>query len=184
MLHCQSDSAFAVIYFYFDFNDIEKQRHENLIRSLIVQLSMQSTNTPEALNTIYSRHQEGQQQPTTNDLVLTFQHMLGDFRQTFIILDALDECTEREELLGLIEKIVDWKLEKLHILATSRREKDIEDTITPLITGQICIQSALVDADIRVHTRERLQNDRKLRKLPKDVQIEIEKALMDGANGM
>jgi hypothetical protein len=184
MLHCLSDSTLAVTYFYFDFNDIEKQRYENLIRSLIMQLSMQSKSTPKALNTIYSRYQEGQQQPTTDALTWALQHMVGDFHQTFIILDALDECTEREELLGLIEKIVDWKLEKLHILATSRRESGIEDTLTPLITGQICIQSALVNGDILVYIRERLQNDRKLRRLPKDVQVEIEKILMDGANGI
>jgi hypothetical protein len=183
MLYCQADKTLAIMYFYFDFSDTEKQRYENLIRSLVVQLSRQSTNIPEALNVIYSRRQEvqQQQQPTTDDIVLTLQDMLGDFRQSFIILDALDECTEREELLGLI---VNWKLEKLHILVTSRRENDIEDTLTPLITGQICIQSALINADIHVHIRERLQNDRKLRKLPKDMQIEIEKTLMDGANGM
>ena len=184
MLHCQSDQTVAIMYFYFDFSDTEKQRYENFIRSLVVQLSKQSMNTPEVLSTIYSRCQEGQQQPTTDDLVLTLQHMLRDFHEIFIILDALDECTEREELLGLVEKIVDWKLEKLHVLATSRRENDIEETLTPLITGQICIQSALVNADICVHIRERLQNDRKLRKLPKDVRIEIEKTLIDGANGM
>jgi hypothetical protein len=33
--------------------------------------------------------------------------MLRDFPETFITLDALDKCTEREELLGLIKKIVD-----------------------------------------------------------------------------
>jgi hypothetical protein len=182
--HCQSDSELAVVYFYFDFNDVEKQRHENLIRSLIVQLSMQSTNTPEALNTIYSRCQEGQQQPTTDALILTLQHMLVDFDQTFIILDALDECKEREELLELLEKFVDWKLNGSHILATSRREKDIEETLEPLITGQICIQSAVVNADIQICLRERLQYDPKLRKWPVMVQKEIETTLMDGAHGM
>jgi hypothetical protein len=85
MLHCQSDQTLAIIYFYFDFNDTKKQRYKNLIRSMIAQLSMQSANTPEALNTIYCRYQEGQQQPTIADLVLTLQHMLGDFHQTFII---------------------------------------------------------------------------------------------------
>jgi NACHT domain len=182
--HCQSYSELAVVYFYFDFNDVEKQRHENLIRSLIVQLSMQSTNTPEALNTIYSRCQEGQQQPTTDALILTLQHMLVDFDQTFIILDALDECKEREELLELLEKFVDWKLNGSHILATSRREKDIEETLEPLITGQICIQSAVVNADIQICLRERLQYDPKLRKWPVMVQKEIETTLMDGAHGM
>jgi hypothetical protein len=151
---------------------------------MIAQLSMQSTNTPEALNTIYSRCQEGHQQPTIIDLTSTLKDMLGDFRETFIILDALDECTEREELLGLIKTIVDWKLKRLHILAISRTEKDIEEALEPLITGQICIQSAVFNADIQIHLRERLQNDPKLKKLPEEVQKEIEETLMDGAHGM
>jgi hypothetical protein len=148
-----------------------------------MQLSTQSKSTP-ALYALFARSQDGQHQPTTEGLVLTLQHMLRDFNQTFIFLDALDECKEREELLGLIKRIVDWKLEMLHLLATSRRENNIEETLTPLITGQICIKSALVDADICIHIRERLQNDPKLRKWPKNVRMEIEKTLMEGADGM
>jgi hypothetical protein len=151
---------------------------------LIIQLSTQSKNTPEALNALFAHSQDGQHQPTTEGLVLTLQHMLRDFDQSFVILDALDECKEREELLGLIETIVNWKLEMLHLLATSRRENDIEETLTPLITGQICIQSALVDADICIHIRKRLQNDPKLRKWSENVRMEIEKTLMEGTNGM
>jgi hypothetical protein len=110
--------------------------------------------------------------------------MLKDFQQTFIILDALDECKEREELLGLLENFIDWEVESLHVLATSRRERDIEEALEPLVTGQVCIQSALVNADIYIHICERLQNDLKLRKWPANVQTEIEKTLMDGAHGM
>jgi hypothetical protein len=183
-LHCKSASAVAVAYFYFDFNDAEKQRHEKLLRWLILQFSMQSVKTPEALNALFARSQDGQQQPTSDALALTLQHIIGDFHQTFIIIDALDECKEREELLGLIENIVNWKLEKLHVLATSRRERDIEEALEPLITGQICIQRALVNADIHTHVCERLQNDPKLRKWPANVKMEIEKTLMDGAHGM
>lgn len=184
MLQCQSDQALAMIYFYFDFNDTEKQRHDNLIRSLVMQLSMQSSNTPEALNMLYSCCQDGKHQPTIDDLATTLQHILGGFHETFLVLDALDECTEREELLALMEQIVGWKIGKLHTLVTSRREREIEETLEPLITGQICIQSALVDADIKIHLRERLQNDQKLKKWPAEVQKEIEATLMDGAHGM
>jgi len=151
---------------------------------LIVQLSIQSKDTPEALNKLFARSQDGQQQPTTEGLMLTLQIMLRDFHQSFIILDALDESRERGELLELTGDIIGWRLETLHLLATSRREKDIEETLTPLITGQICIQSTLVDADIRIHIRERLQNDAKLRKWPENVRMEIEKTLMGGAKGM
>lgn len=182
--HYESEPEVAVAYFYFDFNDSEKQRHESLIRSLIVQLSSQSEKTPESLDALFARSQDGQQQPATDALALTLQHILGNFQQTFVILDALDECKEREELLELMEDIVKWKLESLHILATSRRERDIEESLEPLITGQICIQSALVNADIRIYICDRLQNDPKLRKWPANVQTEIEKTLMDGAHGM
>ncbi|KAI9868361.1 MAG: hypothetical protein M1813_005804 [Trichoglossum hirsutum] len=40
--HCLADSTAGVVYFYFDFNDVKKQYQENLIRSLITQLSAQS----------------------------------------------------------------------------------------------------------------------------------------------
>jgi hypothetical protein len=73
----------------------------------------------------------------------------------------------------------------LHILATSRREKDIEEWLEPLVNDQekICIQSALVNDDIRTYVHEKLQTDRKLKWSAK-VQEEIEKSLMDGAHGM
>src|SRR5579859_2732861 len=92
MRHCQSDPALRLAYFYFDFNDREKQRHENFIRSLITQLSTQSARIPDALQTLYSHCQNGQQQPSIDRLVATLQTVLVDFPKTYVILDALDEC--------------------------------------------------------------------------------------------
>ena len=79
----------------------------------------------------------------------------------FIISDALDECRHSQELLTSIEEMVGWKKEKLHMLATSRKEPDIEECPKPLVSDQgvICIQSALVNNDIRTYVHERLQND-------------------------
>jgi hypothetical protein len=169
ILQFKLDSAVAVAYFYFDFNDTERQRHKNLIRSLIVQLSLQSTKCPEPFDSLYSRSSDGRQRPTLEALQSTHRHMLEDFQQTFILLDALDECKEREELLEVVENIVSWKHKTLHILATSRREAEIEESLKTFVTCQICIQSALVNADIHIHIRDRLQNDQKLRKWPMNV---------------
>jgi hypothetical protein len=83
-----------------------------------------------------------------------------------------------------MEDFANWNLKTLYILATSRRERDIKETLEPLVTGQICIQSALVNADIHIHISKRLQNNPKLRKWPINVQMEIEKTLVDGAHGM
>ncbi|KAI9765534.1 MAG: hypothetical protein M1840_007360 [Geoglossum simile] len=186
--HCHLDPALAVAYFYFDFNDIEKQRHENMIRSLIAQLSIQSASIPQALESLFSSCMNGARQPVTDALLETLRQMIREFTEVFIILDALDECKERQELLEDIGKIAEWKAGKLHILATSRREKDIEEQIEPQANQEenICIQSALVNDDIRAYIHERLQTDRKLRRWQSrpEVQQEIEGTLMDKADGM
>ncbi|PVH69880.1 ankyrin [Cadophora sp. DSE1049] len=110
--------------------------------------------------------------------------MLGEFKETFIILDALDECKERKELLLLLKNLNSWGTGKLHILVTSRRERDIEETLESLVTSEICLQSALVNVDIHTHISERLQNDSNLKRWPANVRGEIERTLMDGAQGM
>ena len=180
----QSELTIAVAYFYFDFNDSDKQRTEKLIRSLIVQLSAHCMQLPDPLQSAYSRSQNGQNQPTIEDLTTLLCQLLRYFKSTYILLDALDECTDRESLLEFLEALVGWNIHGLHLLATSRKEKDITTSLEPLVTYQLCIQSALVDADIRVHVLERLSSDPKLKRWPADVQDEIENTLVKGAEGM
>jgi hypothetical protein len=113
--------------------------------------------------------------------------MIQEFDEIFVILDALDECKERTELLEGIKKIAGWK-KKPHILVTSRREKDIEDSLDSLVNDQrkVCIQSALVNNDIRAYIQKRLQSDQNLKRWRNkpEVQMEIEAKLMGKADGM
>jgi len=53
--------------------------------------------------------------------------VVEDACNTYIIIDTLDKYTEREELLKILHHIVNWKLETLHILVTSKKEKDIKE---------------------------------------------------------
>jgi hypothetical protein len=182
--HCQSDPTFVVVYFYFDFSDTLKQSSDSLIRSLITQMSSQSSSCPEALKSLYSQNLNGQRQPTTEDFMVTLKCIVGSFQHVYVIIDALDECQDREQLLPLIEEISEWKSGNLHMLATSRQEHDIEVCVGPLVSAQINLHSVQVNADIHTHLRERLQNDSKLKKWPAKIHGQIEEALMDGAHGM
>jgi hypothetical protein len=62
--HRHLGRTLAVVYFYLDFNDIEKQQHEKMIRSLITHLSIQSASTPQALESLLSSCLNGGRQPT------------------------------------------------------------------------------------------------------------------------
>ena len=177
----------AVAYFYFDFRNTECQ-HEGMIRSLISQLAAQCMNPPNPLELLYSSCGDGASQPKACDIRQTLQDLVEKFHDTFIIMDALDECKEREQLLGDIRDLVKWQLGGLHILVTSRREGDIRVTLDPLLNENqnIDIQSEVVDRDIRVYVREILQSAQGLRRWRNkpQVQDEIEKALTKNANGM
>lgn len=176
----------AVLFFYFDFNDTAKQRHEKMIRSLICQL-FNDSDMP-VLKDLYSSCFDGSRQPTIEELLSTLRQMMASMRDTYIILDALDECTERGELFVDLEQIMDWNDANSHVLTTSRREMDIEEALTPLgdLRLKIDIQSTNISADIRTYIHDRLQADRRLKRWQKDpkTQLEIEDTLLGKAHGM
>jgi hypothetical protein len=159
-----------------------------MIRSLIVQLSQQCVKIPATLETLHSSCENGQRQPPLYALLEVLQDTIHQFPQVYIVLDALDECIDRAKLMSILEGIAGWQLDKLHLLVTSRKERDIESSLECLVEDRnvICLQSKLVDEDIRRYVHQRLSTDKGLKKWQRDPDIvrEIDTALMKGAQGM
>lgn len=110
------------------------------------------------------------------------------YEKTFIVLDALDECEDRQELLNFIENAIGWKSQKLNVIMTSRKLKDFEDFFDAEVEeqGRLSIQNEKVDEDIRSYVHGKLQNDRRFKRWrgqPK-VRKEIETRLMEKSDGM
>ena len=185
---CQSRSSSIVLYFFFDFNDVEKQGHEKMIRSLIQQLFSQCATASPVLESLYSSCTNGGRQPTYDALLTSLHRILKDLDGIYIILDALDECAEIHDVLTDIGELVAWKDVNLHILTTSRREKDIEPSMDLLNGGleKFDIKGSLVNHDIRVYIHNRLTTDRALKRWQnqRSIQQEIEDTLMEKADGM
>jgi NACHT domain len=178
----------VVTYFYFDFNDPQKQVPELMIRSLLAQLLRSYVEIPAVLETLFSSCDKGQRQPSLNEYLEVLRQIIKEIPRMYLVLDALDECDTRDELLEIFISMADWNAGNLHILLTSRKERDIEDSFTEIVDSEniICIQSNLVDPDIRAYILERLSKDKDLKKWHKDSEIrgQIEHALMEKASGM
>ncbi|KAJ8108074.1 hypothetical protein ONZ43_g6538 [Nemania bipapillata] len=176
----------AVVFFYFDFSQGQKRNHENMIRSLIKQLSQQLQYTSESLESLFSTCTNGNRQPTTEALQNCLKQMIEEFDQVFIILDALDECEDREDLIDSINEIIGWSLQTLHFLATSRMEGEIADGLNVTEEQKLHIQSDLIEEDIRAYIHARLQMDKKLRRWQKDKKDQeiIVGTLMEKSDGM
>ena len=121
-------------YFYFDFRDVDKQKPQNLLPSLLVQLSARSYPCHDILSQLYCTHDRGERKPSDHAMVECLKQMLSLEAQgpAFIVLDALDECpitssipSPREEVLKLVDELVGLHLPNVHICVTSRPEHDI-----------------------------------------------------------
>ena len=151
-----------IAYYYFDFNEFKKQTCESLACSLVTQLYNRIPEDLRTMETLFMQCGEGQRKPTIKNLIQALRELTEQFREVYFILDALDECVEIPEVMSLINEVRGWHDENLHILVTSRKEVVIEKGFRSLITDQVPIQNAFVDADIKLLVRECLSNDPEL----------------------
>ena len=122
--------------------------------------------------------------PDVDKLPKVLETLLVRFEHAYVILDALDECQEQEQLLKLIEKIYNLSSKNVSLFITSRKEPDIEAGLQSLAADQLSIQNAQVDGDIALHVREQLQKDPNLKSFPENIKDEIQTVLVSGSCGM
>jgi hypothetical protein len=188
ILEDQSVYASIKAYFFFDFKDTQKQDPDDMLRSLLFQMSQQCESMYTSLHTLYKSCKDGQHQPSADALMRTIQRGMDKHRQAYIVLDALDECSQRMELMQTITTMIEWRFTGWHFLMTSRKEREIENYLEGLLDckNTLSLKSHLVNHDIRHYVQKRLSEDKALQKWAKDQSIreEIEEALMKGAQGM
>jgi len=187
-----SDPYTALAYFYFSFSDKEKQNTENMLRSLIVQLGGERPDTPKPLSDLHS-YRDKHLQPDLEKLEETLQACAQDFKNVYLVVDALDECPrangERAKLLKLLGHVHKWTLTNLHVLYTSRPEPDIKAGLAPFFPG---LGTSIVDLqnrrgeinrDISIYVEQEIMSS-DFQTWPPETKNDVKAALTDKANGM
>ena len=131
---------------------------------------------------LYSHCGNGYQQPSLDDLHNVLQKLLGCFNSAYIILDALDECSERDKVLNWVQTVILHENEKLrlHLITTSRPEKDIIDKFYSY--HFVDLVQASENHDIEFYLDHELQTG--WQKWPPEIQNEIKSTLGERADGM
>ncbi|KAH8844717.1 hypothetical protein MCOR01_001986 [Pyricularia oryzae] len=153
-------------WFFFDFSDRSLQTVDGMLRSLLSQLH-------EALSGLHDPNQDlaklFKKQTTTPVSAATFttclKAMTNGPRKVYIILDALDECSQRPLLLSWMENLLsDKKLGQCQLIATGRPEHEFRSRLQPLIGEDNCIEldKEAVDADIRAYVDFQIDNSSEL----------------------
>ncbi|KAI5779645.1 hypothetical protein DFH27DRAFT_520239 [Peziza echinospora] len=168
-----------VLHFFFKNRSSDSNKVLHLLRNLIVQLLDYSPTSPPP--------SASQPNPPSNlflsmantervntgaphaaaveklwDLFVCMLSLLGEHRPVYIVVDALDECTDRDES-RLAEKILALcttaKLNApVRIFLTSRPEPDIELAFPdPAVLPKILLSALHVSADIRLYITEQIR---------------------------
>ena len=183
----QEDSPPVVLDFYFDFTVTDKQSLESVICSLIAQLCDQNEHAWGRLEQLFTSCKDGKDRPTTQSLRTTLHAMIETFNAIRVVLDALDECQTRKELLPWIREFV-TSSKNVDIIVTSRKEEDIESALIRWMRADaiVPIQRGPVNEDIFAYVHNRVRTDKGLDRwqaYPK-VQDEIQTKVMEKADGM
>jgi hypothetical protein len=104
--------------------------------------------------------------------------------KTIIAVDALDECSEPEELVQFIGEMRYWETADLRLLVVSRQHFEGADALEELQPLHVSIQDEVANNDILTFVQEILKNDIKLRHWPLEVKKEIKTVLVSKSSGI
>jgi len=180
----QTNPQLAIAYFFFDGRDSQKklQDHDSLIRAIISQVSHKCYGgIPAELVALYNHYGDHQQPPTTK-LQDTLEQIFDKFSHTYIVIDALDECSEQEKTLNWISKIISGqKVENLHLMVTSQPLVAIERVLGKLDPQCIDVVEATENQDIELYLN--IQMESKFLEYNKETRLKIQTELAEHADG-
>ena len=136
------------------------------------------------LTKLYHSCHDGGSPPSIQSLHATLLLILEAFDDVFIVLDALDECAKRKDVLKWIKEMTSWGKGKLHLLATSRPEEDIAKHLRLLDPDYVDIKQELITGDVKRYVDCILDSEDAFDRWSDEIKANIKSRLLESAGGM
>ena len=176
--HCSDDPKLCYAYYYCHYSH-NQDEGMSFLKWIIAKLCRHATWIPAQLKKIHDHGYE----PNIAELENALEAVLERFEMTYVVIDAVDESTPRDDLLAVIETIViEKRFKNLKVLATSRKYFDIEKVFVG-ISEPISMSNPLVEKDIRLFVHSRLLSSPLVRRF-KHLLNQIEDVLVTKSQGM
>jgi hypothetical protein len=169
-----------VLYIFCDYKMRAEQNITHLLASLLRQLGFFSSDVFEKLKQLHAQCKEKSSRLAKTDLEQALEASLTIVGDTYIVVDALDEC-EKSPRSSLI-RILREKSAKctIHLLATARNENDIET----LFGGCPAILIRASDKDIKLYAKKHTEGFEQPLVDNQDLCSEVVQAVVNASEGM
>lgn len=182
--HCENASNAIRAVFYFTFTDNRKQSARDALLSLVAQLCWREP----GLSALRHAHEKTDRSvPGNDELEKIVISSICSFDDVFVILDALDESPEADDVqrdvLELLNRLAQ-SAPRLKMFATSREVRSIARTMELLGADAIAPETRAVNTDIQWYVTKELSEDGRLSKWDPAVRDEVVEKLTSKADGM
>lgn len=176
------DTNIGVAYIYCNFKRNHEQTLQDLLLSILKQLSRCRLSTPNPVKSLYDLHNCHRTRPPADEILRALYSVTALYSNVFIITDALDECQVNQgcrklfisELLRIQSKC------GVNIFATSRFVPDIQREFEKCLTLEIRAS----DQDVRRYLDAHMSMLPKCVSRNSDLQEKIISTICDAFDGM
>jgi len=97
----------GVTYMYCDYADRDNQTAENILASLVKQLTLRKPSMLAYIQRLYEECDRGKIRPDITKLTEALRNLCTGYKRIYVVIDALDECDEksRKSLLAQFNKV-------------------------------------------------------------------------------
>ena len=155
----------------------------SLLAQVLRQVCCSTVELEDLVNDLVKEAEEGA--PAIGDAILLARYIsliaTQFVRQPLLVIDALDECKDIEELLGALLELAN---DGVRFFVTSRPLQVIKDSLTGFPSISMDKMKYEIRGDIILHIMRELDSHRRLRSMEASLKNEIYAVLWDKADGM
>ena len=178
----QYNKRIGLAYLYCNFRRQHEQKVEDLLASLLKQLTQGQSSLPDTIKSLYNSHQDKRTRLSFDEISKALQLVITIYSRVFIVIDALDECQVsyncRERFISVL-----FSLQTkcgANLFATSRFIPEI----TEKFRGSISLEIQASEHDVRRYVDGYISNLPSFVRRSPELQEEVKTEIVTAVDGM
>lgn len=120
------------------------------------QLASHNDKTWASTTAAFKRWAQGTQSADYDQLLFVLEDLLKIPSTIFIVIDALDECVDQDEICAFLKDLHHHRSAQTRVLVSSNTTQSLqsESTLKSLNTEMVFVNSMFINEDIKAHIRQ------------------------------
>lgn len=182
LLNTVQTADVGVVYLYCNYKRQAEHTTPNLLAAVLKQLVQDRPSIAQPLSGPYDDHQVRRTRLSLGETVSALRSVLGNYSKVYVIIDALDECPERDGTRSQLLKLC-YSLQgqaDLRLMATSRHISDIVAEFKD--KPQVEVRAS--DADVKRYVEGKIDRLAKCVQRDRDLQELVQDTIVEAVDGM